>query len=74
MERGDKRWGGGVEGVGTAFPSVEDLLVGEGKGKSSLSLLGPWAPPTRIGQFELSVRRMSKGGDLVHIHPTSTPN
>lgn len=41
--KGGKRWGRGVEGVGTAFLSSEDLLVGAGEGEVSAEpRSGPW--------------------------------
>lgn len=65
-----------MEGVGTAFLSAGDLLVGAGKGKSSLNrdwALGPKGPLD--GQCEISkcVCWASEGGDLDHTHPTPTP-
>lgn len=70
--KGGKRWGGGVEGVGTAFQSAENLPVGAGKGKSLELGSGP------LGSRDPSLRDecswVSEGGDLVRTQvPTSTP-
>ena len=70
--KGGKRWGGGVEWVGTAFQSAENLPVGAGKGKSLELGSGP------LGSRDPSLRDecswVSEGGDLVRTQvPTSTP-
>lgn len=67
---GGGRWDGGVEGVGTAFLSAGDLLVGAGKGKPLLSrdwALGPKGPIDGQCEISVCVGRVKEGTLIIRI-------